>query len=95
MQLLAALGLPQDDMYLVLVRDLVRRQDHAVLAVRLDGRFVVLDNNSDALLEDGQVRDYRPVMSYSGGRRWIHGYAADPVQPPLQIASVAMGIAAP
>ena len=95
MQLLAALGVPQDDMYLVLVRDLVRRQDHAVLAVRLDGRFVVLDNNSDALLEDGQVRDYRPVMSYSGGRRWIHGYAADPVQPPLQIASVAMGIAAP
>ena len=95
MQLLAALGVPQDDMYLVLVRDLVRRQDHAVLAVRLEGRFVVLDNNSDALLEDGQVGDYRPVMSYSGGRRWIHGYAADPVQPPLRIASAAVGIAAP
>ena len=95
LQLLAALGVPRDDLYLVLVRDLVRRQDHAVLAVRLNDRFVVLDNNSDALLDDGQVRDYRPVMSYSGSRRWIHGYAADPVQPPLQIASAAVGIAAP
>jgi predicted transglutaminase-like cysteine proteinase len=95
LQLLASLGVSRDDMYLVLVRDLVRRQDHAVLAVRLDGRFVVLDNNTDALLDDHQVQDYRPVMSYSGGRRWIHGYAADPVQPPLQIASAVVAVAGP
>lgn len=95
MQLLGALGVPGDDMYLVLVRDLVRRQDHAVLAVRIEGRFVVLDNNSDALLEDHQVRDYRPVMSYSGGRRWVHGFPSEPAQPSLQIASAAVALAGP
>jgi len=95
LQLLAALGVPRDDMYLVLVRDLVRRQDHAVLAVRLDGRFVILDNNTDRLLEGDDVQDYRPVISYSGRRRWVHGFARDPAQAPMQIASAAVGIAGP
>lgn len=74
MELLRALGVPSDDLYLVLVKDLVRRQDHAVLAVRLEGRFVVLDSGFDGVMDADDVRDYRPILTYSGARTWVHGY---------------------
>ena len=74
MQLLRALGFSSDDLYLTIVRDLVRRADHAVLVMRLDGEFLVLDNNTDQILESRQVSDYRPVFTYSAGQTWVHGY---------------------
>jgi len=73
MQLLRAAGVPARDMYLLLARDLVRRADHALLIVRLDGQFVVLDSSNDLLLTDLEVRDYQPVMSFSGDQSWLHG----------------------
>lgn len=79
MQLLRAAGVPAKDMYLLLARDLVRRQDHALLVVRTDGEFVVLDSSNDLLLTDLQVRDYQPVMSFSGGQSWLHGLKPAPV----------------
>lgn len=85
MQLLSALGLDRDVMFLVIVRDLVRRADHAVLVVQVGGRFLVLDNMTDAVLDSNRIADYRPVMSYSAGRRWLHGYARAPT--PVQMAS--------
>ena len=94
MALLASLGFDRDDLYLVLVRDLVRRADHAVLAVRLDGRMVVLDNVTDTLLDGNAMQDYRPVMSYSASGRWIHGVAA-PTPAPVQIASATITVAGP
>lgn len=74
MQLLRALGFADEDLYLTLVRDLVRRADHAVLVVRHEGRFLVLDNSTDALLDAGEVRDYRPVFSFAASGAWLHGY---------------------
>jgi predicted transglutaminase-like cysteine proteinase len=88
MQLLQALGYNSDRLYLVIARDLVRRADHAVLVAQLDGRFVVLDNMSDEVIDSSAIGDYRPIMSYSAGRRWVHGYAAPATVPaPIQIAS--------
>ena len=37
------------DLYLVIVKDLVRRADHAVLVVRAVGHMYVLDNGTDRL----------------------------------------------
>jgi predicted transglutaminase-like cysteine proteinase len=74
MELLRALGVPTDDLYLVLVKDLVRRQDHAVLAVRLDGRFVILDSGVDGVMDSEEIRDYRPILTFSGDRTWVHGF---------------------
>ena len=88
MQLLAAMGFNRDDLYLVIVRDVVRQGDHAILVARLDDRFVVLDNLHDDLVESGDLPDYRPIMSYSSAGRWVHGYAAAP-QRPIQVASYA------
>lgn len=86
LQLLTALGFDPDRMFLVVARDLVRRADHAVLVVRLDDRFVVLDNMTDEILDSNQIGDYRPVMSYSASGRWIHGYER-PSEAPVQLAS--------
>lgn len=77
MQLLAALGFARDDMYLVVVRDTLRQGDHAVLAVRINGRFLVLDNLTDVLLESADRPDYRPMISYSAAGRWVHGFPVE------------------
>lgn len=80
MQLLRTLGFRSEDLYIVMVRDLVRRADHAVLVVRIDGRFVVLDNGTDRVLDAGSIRDYRPILSYNAEKAWIHGYRSQPMR---------------
>jgi len=74
MKLLEAAGFDQRSMFLVIVKDLVRRADHAVLAVRIDGELLVLDNMTDRVLPSSQISDYRPIMSFNTYGRWTHGY---------------------
>ncbi|MBY6218623.1 transglutaminase-like cysteine peptidase [Qipengyuania aquimaris] len=75
MALLKAIGVPSDDMFLVLLRD--RQQgEHAVLAVKQRGRLVILDNRTDMVLPAYQVEDYTPIVSYSGPFAWIYGEVA-------------------
>lgn len=74
MQLLAALGVPSSDMYLTIARDLVRNADHALLVVTLGERNWLLDNATDQVLDASQSYDYRPILSFSGTNRWLHGY---------------------
>lgn len=74
LQMLAAMGVPRDAMYLTIARDLARAADHAVLVVKLDGRSWLLDNATDQLLDAGQSYDYRPIVSFSAGNKWLHGY---------------------
>ncbi|MXP14752.1 hypothetical protein GRI44_08315 [Altererythrobacter confluentis] len=74
MQMLAALGIKRDDMVLTLAKDLVRRVDHAVLIVRVDGRFVMLDNTTDKLIDASVSQGYRPVLSFGNKQSWLHGY---------------------
>ena len=77
MQLLRAAGIPATDLYLTIVKDLVRRADHAVLIVRFEGRFLVLDNGSDRVAETADIADYRPILTYSADKSWLHGYRRD------------------
>lgn len=93
MQLLSALGLDRNRMFLVIARDLVRRADHAVLVVQVDDRFLVLDNMTDAVLDSNRIADYRPIMSYSASGRWIHGYERQPA--PVRMATQTLASAAP
>jgi predicted transglutaminase-like cysteine proteinase len=85
MQILRAMGVPQRDLYLVVVRDLVRRAYHAGLAVRTDSGFMVLDSNTDRVLPQSQVNDYRPILTFNSEGSWIHGYSAD--RPRMTLAS--------
>ncbi len=74
MQILAAMGIARDDMFLTLARDNIRRADHAMLVVMLEGQPLVLDNGSDELLDGKIANDFRPVYSFSGDRRFLHGF---------------------
>ncbi|MBW0145859.1 transglutaminase-like cysteine peptidase [Sphingomicrobium clamense] len=89
MQMLRAAGFASDDLYLVVLKDLVRRADHAVLAVRSGGRFQVLDNGTDRIVDAADIADYRPILTYSAGKAWTHGYQRydRPDFPPVNIAS--------
>lgn len=75
MQLLAAAGVPRSDMYLTLARDLARNADHAMLIVKAEGRYWLLDNSTDRLLDAAESHDYRPIMSFGASQKWLHGYA--------------------
>jgi predicted transglutaminase-like cysteine proteinase len=79
-------GFAERDLYLVIAKDLVRHQDHAVAVARAEGRFWLLDSGTDELLDASQAHDYRPVMSFSGSRSWTHGYRRE--TPPVTIAQV-------
>jgi predicted transglutaminase-like cysteine proteinase len=80
MKLLEAIGVERADIYLVIVDDLVRRADHALLVVRLGKQMLVLDNGTDQMLDADQITDYRPIFSYGVVGTWIHGYPQSPVR---------------
>jgi predicted transglutaminase-like cysteine proteinase len=56
-------GFPGDDLRLILGRDRTVRQDHAVLAARLDGRWWVLDSLRPELIEDSRAGNITPVFA--------------------------------
>ena len=60
---LQAAGFPSDDLRVVMGRDRTIRQDHAVLAARLDGRWLILDSQRSELIEDSRVPDLTPVFA--------------------------------
>jgi predicted transglutaminase-like cysteine proteinase len=55
-------GLAPDDLRIVVLRDTINGEDHAVAAARLDGRWLTLDNRRMAMVEDSDVRNYRPTF---------------------------------
>ena len=85
LQLLRRAGFAEKDLYLVILRDALRRADHAVLVARADGRLVVLDNGTDRLIDSDEMPDDRPIVTFSGNRIWTHGYRRE--VPPMVIAS--------
>lgn len=74
MQMLRAAGVDADKMKLVLLRDLAANADHAFLLVQTDAGKLVLDNVTDRLYDGSQPNAVRPVLSFSGNRRWVHAY---------------------
>lgn len=97
LQLLRRAGIADRDLYLTIVKDLVRRADHAVLVVRADDHMYVLDNGTDQLLDSESIADYRPVLTFAATGTWTHGYriqhkpityaSADVSRPPVLMAS--------
>jgi predicted transglutaminase-like cysteine proteinase len=55
-------GIAADDLRIIVMRDTIRGEDHAVAAARLDGRWLMLDNRRMAMVEDANVRNYRPTF---------------------------------
>ena len=55
-------GISPDDLRIVIMRDTLHGEDHAVAAARLDGHWLTLDNRRMAMIEDVDVRNYRPLF---------------------------------
>ena len=95
-------GIAPDDLRIVIMRDTVRGEDHAVAAARLDGHWLTLDNRRMAMVEDSDIRNYRPthvidqhsVMRYTDAP--VVTAAASDSKAPVVISSLAAAsLAAP
>jgi predicted transglutaminase-like cysteine proteinase len=66
-------GVAAEDVRLIIARDLVRGEGHAVVAVRLDGRWIMLDNRWLALADDREMRRLIPrfVLDREGVRQFV------------------------
>lgn len=89
-------GVAEDDVRLVIVRDLAVSEDHAIVAARLDGRWIVLDNRWLALVEDVEMRRVVPlfVLDHDGVKRFAPTAVADARGTSLPAASAAAAPAA-
>ncbi|MGY3448534.1 transglutaminase-like cysteine peptidase [Bradyrhizobium sp. USDA 4353] len=53
-------GIAPQDLRILIVRDTARDEDHAVAAARLDGRWLLLDNQRMAMVQDSDARQIQP-----------------------------------
>ena len=67
-------GVARENLQLVLVRDRAVRQDHAVLAARLDDRWLILDNRQSLLIEDSNASSFTPLFAIN--HDGVHLFAA-------------------
>jgi predicted transglutaminase-like cysteine proteinase len=76
---LAEAGVAVDDLRLIIVRDLAVGQDHAVVAARLDDKWIVLDNRRFVLVEDSEMRRVQPLfaLDHDGVRQFVPTTVAD------------------
>jgi predicted transglutaminase-like cysteine proteinase len=55
-------GVSPDDIRIVVMRDTFHGEDHAVAMARLEGHWLTLDNRRMAMVEDANIRNYRPLF---------------------------------
>ncbi len=70
---LIAIGLSTDAMLLVVLKDTARGVGHAVLAMRTEEGYDILDNLTDAVRRDVDVPSYQPLYSLSVAGAFVHG----------------------
>ncbi len=69
---LKALGVPVDDMRIVVVKEMIRNIGHAILVVYDGDGIYILDNLSEAVRSAERVRNYMPQFSVNEKHRWVH-----------------------
>ncbi|MBL4789583.1 MAG: transglutaminase-like cysteine peptidase [Kordiimonadaceae bacterium] len=69
---LKRLGVDPATMRLVILQDENLRVAHAVLAVYVDGEYMILDNQVNMVISDTKIRHYRPVYSINETGWWLH-----------------------
>ena len=66
------LGFAQGDMRIVILQDTNLRVPHAVMAVRLGGELLIMDNQTDAVISHEQIAHYVPLYSLNEKGWWLH-----------------------
>jgi predicted transglutaminase-like cysteine proteinase len=82
-------GFSSDDLRLIIVRDRVARQDHAVVGVRHDGRWLMLDNRHEVILEQKDTWYFTPMFALdrNGVKLFAAPYDNAPANAPELVAS--------
>jgi predicted transglutaminase-like cysteine proteinase len=70
-------GVSENDLRLVIVRDLGSGQDHAVVTARLDTKWIVLDNRRLVLLEDLDMPRVLPLFAL--GHDGVKAFVSSPM----------------
>ncbi|HMF27115.1 MAG TPA: transglutaminase-like cysteine peptidase [Pseudolabrys sp.] len=60
---LRELGVGADDLRVVIVQDEIRLTEHAIVAVRSERKWLILDNRTMAILNTEDARNYRPLFA--------------------------------
>ncbi len=82
-------GFPRDDLQLVLVRDRAVRQDHAVLAARHDGHWLILDSRRSDLMDDTDASSFTPLFAIN--YRGVQLFASALCEAPATRSDVGIG----
>jgi len=86
---LRAAGIAADDLRLVIIRETTTGEDHAVVTVKTDGRWRVLDNRTLVMIDDSELTKYRPLFAFDaeGAKRFEQPMLAQaPVDTPVHPA---------
>ena len=70
---LVAAGISEDDVKIVILKNIFPNEDHAVAAVRVDGQWLILDNRTLTLVRDIDLTRATPelVLDRGGVRRFV------------------------
>ncbi len=65
-------GVPKDDVKIIILKNLFPNETHAVVATRVDGQWLILDNHTLTLARDTDVRRTIPVfvLDHEGVKRF-------------------------
>jgi len=65
-------GIPKDDVKIVILKNLFPHEDHAAVATRVDGQWLILDNRTLTLVRDRDVTRAIPefVLDHEGVKRF-------------------------
>jgi predicted transglutaminase-like cysteine proteinase len=69
---LRRLGYDPNNMRIVAVQDTILKLGHAILAVYVDGRVYILDNQTSGVFEDSRYPQYVPQYSVNEFFKWAH-----------------------
>ena len=91
-------GISARDLRIVILHDVLHHEDHAVAAARLDGHWLVLDNQRMAMIKDTDAKFVRPlyVIDDTGVAKYAEAprLASAPEPPPSAAAAPAVIAAA-
>jgi len=88
-------GVSPDDLRIVVMRDTIRGEDHAVAMARLDDHWLTLDNRRMAMIEDADLRNYRPLFVIDAHSVMRYDDTSSSAGMPRQDSAPAMAVNSP
>src|SRR5216684_748529 len=85
--MLRALGVPNENLRLVVLHDTVRSLEHAVAVVSIGGDALMLDNQMSRVVPVSQIHHYRPYYSTNETGWWLHVPNPLGIEAPVREAS--------